>query len=93
MEIKQAIVGNGAASKEQVASIMQRTFKISDERMLPYLDATDALAAAYCHFVNTTQHGVKGLLPAQQKAKRSSTSGRSASWDDFVKLNAHRIRS
>ena len=93
MQIKQAIVGNGAASKEQVASIMQRTFKISDERMLPYLDATDALAAAYCHFVNTSQPGVKGLLPAQQTAKRSSTSGRAASWDDFVKLNAHRIRS
>lgn len=93
MQIKQAIVGNGAASKEQVASIMQRTFKISDERMLPYLDATDALAAAYCHFVNTTQHGVKGLLPTQQKANKSSAGGRSASWDDFVKLNAHRIRS
>ncbi len=31
MQIKQAIAGNGAASKEQVASIMQRTFKISDE--------------------------------------------------------------
>lgn len=93
MQIKQAIAGNGAASKEQVASIMQRTFKISDERMLPYLDATDALAAAYCHFINTCTHGVKGQIPLLTKAKKTPTSGKSASWDDFVKQNGHRIRS
>ena len=93
MQIKQAIAGNGAASKEQVASIRQRTFKISDERMLPYLDATDALAAAYCHFINTCTHGVKGKIPLLTKAKKTPTSGKSASWDDFVKQNGHRIRS
>lgn len=93
MQIKQAIAGNGAASKEQVASIMQRTFKISDERMLPYLDATDALAAAYCHFINTCTHGVKGKIPLLTKAKKTPTPGKSASWDDFVKQNGHRIRS
>ena len=93
MQIKQAIAGNGAASKEHVASIMQRTFKISDERMLPYLDATDALAAAYCHFINTCTHGVKGKIPLLTKAKKTPTSGKSASWDDFVKQNGHRIRS
>ncbi|MBF1069527.1 MAG: crossover junction endodeoxyribonuclease RuvC, partial [Prevotellaceae bacterium] len=47
-QIKQAITGRGAASKEQVAALMQRMLNIADERMLPYLDATDALAAAYC---------------------------------------------
>lgn len=93
MQIKQAIAGNGAASKEQVASIMQRTFNISDERMLPYLDATDALAAAYCHFINTCTHGVKSKIPLLTKAKKTPTSGKSASWDDFVKQNGHRIRS
>ena len=93
MQIKQAIAGNGGASKEQVASIMQRTFKISDERMLPYLDATDALAAAYCHFINTCTNGVKGKIPLLTKAKKTPTSGKSASWDDFVKQNGHRIRS
>ena len=93
MQIKQAIVGNGAASKEQVASVMQRTFKISDERMLPYLDATDALAAAYCHYVNTSTNGVKAAIPSLQKTKKTSTKGASASWNDFVKQNAHRIRS
>jgi hypothetical protein len=27
------------------------------------------------------------------KAKKTPTSGKSASWDDFVKQNGHRIRS
>ena len=93
MQIKQAIAGNGAASKEQVASIMQRTVKISDERMLPYLDATDALAAAYCHYINTATHGVKGKIPLLTKSKKVPTASKSASWDDFVKQNGHRIRS
>ena len=93
MQIKQAIAGNGAASKEHVASIMQRTFKISDERMLPYLDATDALAAAYCHYINTATHGVKGKIPLLTKSKKVPAASKSASWDDFVKQNGHRIRS
>ena len=60
MQIKQAITGRGAASKEQVAALMQRMLNIADERMLPYLDATDALAAAYCHHIHTTPQGVRG---------------------------------
>ncbi len=46
--IKQAITGRGAASKEQVASMLQSLLKI---KTLPkHLDATDGLAAAVCHF-------------------------------------------
>ncbi len=46
--IKQAITGRGAASKEQVASMLQSLLKI--EEMPRHLDATDGLAAAVCHF-------------------------------------------
>lgn len=46
-KIKQSITGNGAASKEQVAIMLQRTLKF--EEMPKYLDATDALAVAVCH--------------------------------------------
>lgn len=49
--IKMAITGNGAASKEQVAAMLQRMLNISDDIMHIQLDATDALAAAYCHFI------------------------------------------
>ncbi|WP_456420822.1 crossover junction endodeoxyribonuclease RuvC [Lutibacter sp.] len=50
-KIKMAITGNGNASKEQVAKMLQNLFKIKE---LPKnLDATDGLAAAVCHFYNS----------------------------------------
>ncbi len=50
-KIKMAITGNGNASKEQVAKMLQSEFKLKE---LPQnLDATDGLAAAVCHFYNS----------------------------------------
>ena len=50
-KIKMAITGNGNASKEQVAGMLQNTLKLKE---LPKnLDATDGLAAAVCHFYNS----------------------------------------
>ncbi len=50
-KIKMAITGNGNASKEQVAKMLQNTLKIKE---LPKnLDATDGLAAAVCHYYNS----------------------------------------
>ncbi len=46
-EIKQSIVGNGAASKEQVQRMVQNILNLKE---LPQpLDASDALAVALCH--------------------------------------------
>ena len=70
MKIKMAITGNGAASKEQVAGMLQRIVHISAEDMEVQMDATDALAAAYCHFIQ---------MGAPQSEKKYS------SWKDFVK--------
>jgi len=47
-KIKQSITGNGNASKEQVAGMLQTLLKI--KTMPKYLDATDGLAAAVCHY-------------------------------------------
>ena len=45
-----AITGNGNASKEQVARMLQTTLNL---KTLPKnLDSTDGLAAAVCHFYN-----------------------------------------
>jgi crossover junction endodeoxyribonuclease RuvC len=44
--IKQSITGSGAASKEQVAAMLQKLLNFQD--MPKYLDATDGLAAAVC---------------------------------------------
>ena len=49
-KIKMSITGNGNASKEQVARMLQTTLGL---RTLPKnLDCTDGLAAAVCHFYN-----------------------------------------
>jgi crossover junction endodeoxyribonuclease RuvC len=49
-KIKMAITGNGNASKEQVAKMLQSLLGL---KSLPKnLDATDGLAAAVCHFYN-----------------------------------------
>ena len=50
-KIKMAITGNGNASKEQVAKMLQGLLSI---KQLPKnLDSTDGLAAAVCHFYNS----------------------------------------
>ncbi len=49
-KIKMAITGNGNASKEQVAGMLQSLLNI---KTLPKnLDSTDGLAAAVCHYYN-----------------------------------------
>ncbi len=50
-KIKMAITGNGNATKEQVARMLQSLLKL---KTLPKnLDSTDGLAAAVCHFYNS----------------------------------------
>ena len=50
-KIKMAITGNGNASKEQVAKMLQSLLQLKE---LPKnLDSTDGLAAAVCHFYNS----------------------------------------
>lgn len=72
--IKQAITGNGNASKEQVAAMLQTLLKFDE---LPkYLDATDGLAAAVCH------HFSKGI------GENNKTKGNS--WTSFISKNPDR---
>jgi len=77
LKIKMAITGNGRASKEQVADLLQRFLKIPRENMLPQLDATDGVAAALCHFF-------------QYNRPQSETSY--TSWKDFINKNKQRIQ-
>lgn len=76
LKIKMAITGNGQASKEQVADMLQRMLHIPDSEMSPFMDATDALGAAYCHFL---QMG------------RPETSKTYSSWKDYIKKNPGKI--
>jgi crossover junction endodeoxyribonuclease RuvC len=47
-KIKQSVTGNGNASKEQVAAMLNTIF--NKQIITEYLDATDAVAVALCHF-------------------------------------------
>lgn len=77
LKIKMAITGNGSASKEQVADMLRRMLNISNEEMPHFMDATDALGAAFCHFI---QHG----KPVSEK--------KYSSWADFVNKNPGKIK-
>lgn len=51
-QVKSAVVGYGAASKDQVQSMICQLLKLSEK---PQEDAADALAVAICH-ANTTKY-------------------------------------
>ena len=51
-KIKMAITGNGNASKEQVAGMLQNLLNLK-EFPTKYLDASDGLAVAVCHHFNS----------------------------------------
>ena len=53
LQVKQAVVGNGLAKKEQVQEMVRRLLRLAG---VPSADAADALACAICH-----AHGGQGL--------------------------------
>ena len=77
MKIKMALTGNGSASKEQVAGMLQRLLKINSEEMGRFMDATDALAAAYCHFL--------------QMGRPDSDAPHYRGWKDYVNKNKEKL--
>lgn len=77
LKIKMAITGNGQASKEQVADMLQRMLRFDKADMPTFMDATDALAAAYCHYLQMGR-------PTVDKAYRG--------WKDFIAKNPDKVR-
>tara|TARA_Y100000114_G_scaffold137012_1_gene138969 strand:- start:4992 stop:5549 length:558 start_codon:yes stop_codon:yes gene_type:complete len=70
-KVKQSVTGNGNASKEQVAAMLQTLLNIKE---LPkMLDATDALAVAVCHHF---QNGQAQTRSASWKSFISENPGR-----------------
>jgi len=76
-KIKQSITGNGNATKEQVAAMLQRLLNFKETP--DFLDATDGLAVAVCH-------SFQKISTAKSGSKKSYSG-----WDTFVKDNAKRI--
>lgn len=75
-KIKQSITGNGNASKEQVAAMLQRSLNIPESDMPAKFDATDGLAAAVCHFYQSSSLLSEGKSFTGWKAFMSSNPGR-----------------
>ena len=73
---KEAIVGNGAASKEQVQLMLEKTLGV--RLAAEHLDATDALAIALCHHYETSNPiaSVKGK----------------GGWEQFLKDHPDRVK-
>lgn len=77
-KIKQAITGNGAASKEQVKELLRRILSLKDEDFAKELDASDALGAALCHFYESAK-------PVQASSAKS--------WKAFIAANPDRVKT
>ena len=73
-KVKQSITGNGNASKEQVAAMLNYLLEVKEPPK--YLDATDALGIAVCHYLQNTQ--------ATQNEQYTG-------WGSFISKNADRI--
>ena len=76
MKIKMSITGNGAASKEQVAGMLQRMLKFDKDALSKFMDATDALGAAYCHFM---------------QMNRPESQAHYKGWKDFITKNKEKV--
>ncbi len=74
-KVKQSVTGNGNASKEQVAAMLAQILK--QDINTDFLDATDALAVAVCHYYQSSS--IFG-------GKKTHDS-----WSGFLKENSNRI--
>ena len=77
LKIKMAITGNVQVSTEQASYMLQRMLHIPDSETGPFMDATDALGAAYCHYLQMGR-------PEMPKTY--------SSWKDFIAKNPERIK-
>lgn len=75
-KIKQSVTGNGNASKEQVAAMLQQTLKFKESPK--FLDATDGLAVAVCHHYQSNSVFGKGK---QFKG-----------WKEFISANPDKVK-
>ncbi|MBO4571542.1 MAG: crossover junction endodeoxyribonuclease RuvC [Bacteroidales bacterium] len=75
-KVKMAITGNGNASKEQVMMLMGKTLNVEMDNK--YLDASDALGIAMCHFYQLT-------------SPLSDTTA-STNWKKFINAHPERVK-
>lgn len=75
-KIKMSVTGSGSASKEQIALLLGKFMTIDTTSQK--LDETDAIAIAYCHFLQSNSP-----LAAGEKGCKS--------WSDYIKKNPNKL--
>lgn len=83
--VKKSITGNGNASKQQVAFMLDKILKMPGQKLSQ--DATDALAVAWCHLTQTGAHSSKS------DNKKMHQNNRKSSWAQFIEENPDRVRN
>ncbi len=77
-KVKQSVTGNGNATKEHVAFMLEKLLNMKLEKQ--YFDATDALGVAVCHFMHAK---TKALTGNNSKKK---------GWDAYLSENPDRLK-
>ncbi len=75
-KIKMSVTGSGTASKEQIALLLNKFMTINTTSDM--LDETDAIAIAYCHFLQSNSP----LATGEKGCK---------SWSDYIKKNPNKL--
>jgi crossover junction endodeoxyribonuclease RuvC len=79
-KVKQSVTGNGNATKEQVAYMLENILKMELSR--EFMDATDGIAIAICHHYHANS-------PASSSATKKDKKG---GWGAFVSENPDRLK-
>lgn len=82
-EIKKAVTGNGAASKQQVRYMVKSRLGLREAPKL--FDVSDALAVTLCHSSRLTA----GEIPFSRRKKGKENHSRT--WSDFVRIHPEKI--
>ena len=76
LKVKQAVTGNGGASKEQVANMLCYILKMERDKIPSLLDATDAMAVALTHYY---------------ESQKPTTGNVAKNWEQYLKQHPERI--
>jgi crossover junction endodeoxyribonuclease RuvC len=82
-EIKKAVTGNGAATKQQVRYMIQSSLGLNTAPKL--YDISDALAVALCHSYRISN----GMIRIHRARNRAA--GAKRNWSDFIKKHPERV--
>ena len=81
-KVKQSVTGNGNASKEQVAFMLEKILKMELSR--EFMDATDGIAIAVCHHYHANSPASSDTATSKKTKK--------GGWGAFVSENPDRLR-